>query len=290
MLERYTDRIRALPPLNDDQPPRCDFELWSDTSSGLSCYYAPFDHVNKNAELVLIGITPGGTQMNRALSAASQALRHGQAVETAVATVKRKGSFSGNMRKPLIEMLDKLGYQRRLGIASCEGLWDGDYDKVHFTSLLRNPVFVRGGDYRGNPNPLKHPKLREVLLETFVPELQQLPQSALLLPLGEKVLKVLTELKQLGLVRQDIPSLNNRFVAPPHPSGSNRESIELILQDDFPDEASYLQKMYQRYRAEEPWLRKHDSRRPQSEDAYKKVRRARWLAMREVRQAHGLPV
>jgi hypothetical protein len=255
MLEHYTNRIRALPPLGDDQPPRGDFELWSDTSRGLSCFYAPFDHVNANAELVLIGITPGGTQMNRALSAASQALRQGKAVEAAVADVKREGSFSGSMRKPLIGMLDKLGYQRRLGIASCESLWQGNYHRVHFTSLLRNPVFVRGKDYNGNPSPLKHPKLREVLLKTFVPELQQLPQDALLLPLGEKVLQVLTELKREGLVRQNIPSLNNRFVAPPHPSGANRESIELVLQDDFLEEASYAQKMYQRYRTEEPWLR-----------------------------------
>lgn len=288
MLEHYKERLLALPDLHDDQSPQSLFELWSDPGRGLNCYYAPFEHVNKSAELVLIGITPGSTQMNRALTAAAKALRQEQNMDSAIAQVKRVGSFSGSMRQPLIDMLDRLGYQRRLKIASCSSLWGADYGRVHFTSLLRNPVFLKGKDYRGNPNPLKHPKLRQMLMETLVPELNALPASTLLVPLGEKVLSVLVELKKQGLVKQHMPSLHSLHVAPPHPSGANRESVELVLRERYPEEGEYADLMYRQYIAKRTTLDKPG--KLQDEGTYKKVRQSRWCEMRLVRLAHGLSV
>ena len=96
--------------LQDDDLPRPEFLLWENPRTRLSCYYAPFEYLNSEAKLILVGITPGGTQMNRALNAARTALGSGTPIATAVRHVKREGSFSGTMRPNIVAMLNKLGY------------------------------------------------------------------------------------------------------------------------------------------------------------------------------------
>ena len=73
-FRKFRDRIAHLPSLSEGQRytkaqlARDDFLLFRDGS--ISAYYVPFHHINKRAKVVLIGLTPGWTQMEEAFRAA----------------------------------------------------------------------------------------------------------------------------------------------------------------------------------------------------------------------------
>lgn len=262
-------------------------KLWEDSKSGLSCYYAPFEYLNTGAKLILVGITPGGTQMNRALNAARSAIAMNIPISEAIGKVKREGSFSGAMRSNIVNTLNRLGYQDKLDIVCASKLWDTHDHLVQFCSLLKFPVFVNGKDYNGNPKAYKNDDLKRMLNEHFVKDMEALPRDAMLVPLGDTVLEVIVWLKNQGLIPQDILSFEGHFVAPPHPSGANAESIALLLEPTYPTELAYTERMYRDYLARESWKKK-GGKPPQPEAKYKAVRAARWKSMLFVRRAYGL--
>ena len=107
--------------------------------------YAPFDHINTSARVVIVGMTPGRFQAANALRAARRALLEGRSVAEAAAAAKTFASFSGEpMRTNLVRMLYLIGVGQWLGLASTASLWSENGDLVHFTSALRYPVFVDG--------------------------------------------------------------------------------------------------------------------------------------------------
>lgn len=279
--------IRALPSiLRDDDSPLPVFKLWGNARTGLSSYYAPFEYINQDAKLILVGITPGGTQMNRALNAARSAIIGGTSVSEAIRHVKREGSFSGKMRPNIINTLNRLGYQQKLGLSCASALWSTDDHLVHFCSLLKFPVFLNGKDYNGNPKAHKDADLKKLLIEHFVPDMQAISPDALLVPLGDSVLEIVVSLKAQGLIPQTLMKFEGRYVAPPHPSGANAESIALLLENTYPDKEQYANQMYRDYLNRAPWEKKGG--KPQSEQKYKAARCARWESMLFVRRAYKL--
>jgi hypothetical protein len=262
-------------------------KLWENAKSRLSCYYAPFEYLNTGAKLILVGITPGGTQMNRALNAARSAIAMDTPIADAVRKVKREGSFSGTMRPNIVNMLNRLGYQHKLGVECTSKLWSTHDHLVQFCSLLKFPVFVNGKDYNGNPKTHKDNDLKRMLNDHFVKDMAALPPDAMLVPLGDTVLEVIVWLKDQGLIPQEVMKFEGRFVAPPHPSGANAESIALLLETTYPTELAYLERMYRDYLARESWKKKCG--KPQPEAKYKAARAARWNSMLFVRRAYGLP-
>ena len=144
----------------DRSLPDASLQLWDLPSKKLSCFYAPFEYVNIDAKLIIVGITPGRTQMNRSINALKQALANGHSPEQALESVKQNASLSGTMRPRLVEMLNRLGYAEKLGITCCSSLWAEHNDLVHFCSVLKYPIFVSGKDYCGQPNLFKVPQLR----------------------------------------------------------------------------------------------------------------------------------
>lgn len=278
--------IRALPHLTDHQPPLEQLKLWEDARAGLSCHYAPFEYLNTEAKLILVGITPGGTQMNRSLNAARHALTMNKPITDAVRIVKREGSFSGAMRPNIINTLNRLGYQKKLGIECASRLWDTHDHLVHFCSLLKFPVFLNGKDYNGNPKPHKNATLQSMLIEHFAKDMAALPSHAMLVPLGDAVLEALLWLKDKNHIPQSILSFEGRFIAPPHPSGANAESIALLMESVYPGQEEYAEKMYAEYLKNEPWKKRNG--KPQPENRYKAIRKSRWISMQLVRRAYGL--
>lgn len=117
-------------------------------------WYAPFEHVNARARLVIVGITPGLQQAANALSAYQSARRRDEAHEVALASAKVFASFSGPMRANLIALLDGIGVASLLGLDSCARLFADRADLVHFTSALRFPVTLGGKNYGGTPTSL----------------------------------------------------------------------------------------------------------------------------------------
>ena len=190
----------------------------------LSAHYIPFDYVNRGARLVLVGISPGFVQWKNAVREARRQMALGAAPDALLRAAKYTGAFSGAIRPNLVALLDHVGLQRWLGIASCASLFGADAHLMHVTAVLRHPVFVDGKNYNGAaPNRLTTPLLQAQLLEHFAPEAAQLP-DAVYVPLGPKVGLALDWLARRGML-----SAGRILHGIPHPSGANAERIAYFL-------------------------------------------------------------
>lgn len=200
--------------------------LAADTSrrAELVEFYAPFDHINRDARVAIIGLTPGRQQARLALEKARAALLAGADEAEALARAKRHASFGGPMRRNLVDLLDDIGVARRLGIASTSALWDEGSPLAHFTSALRYPVLSGGENYSGTPDPLGVPMLRQRIETTLAEELRALPDDCLIVPLGPVATRATEHAATLAGLR---PS---RILSGlPHPSGANAERIAVFL-------------------------------------------------------------
>ncbi len=194
--------------------------------------YAPFDHIEQSARLVIVGITPGMTQSVIALNALHDAKIAGKPIVEALRTAKMTASFSGAMRSNLVETLDFIGVADLLKIQSTSSLFEFGSTDMHFTSALRYPVFVAGKNYAGNPSILRTPMLRD-MVETHLAEEARLLPNAIWLPLGPNA-----EEAVLHLVGKGHLSRNNVMAGMPHPSGANAERIAVFTGRKSPSLAS----------------------------------------------------
>jgi hypothetical protein len=218
-------RLKALLPA---APPGClddvPLELFLFDDAQLSVIYAPVDFVNTRARIVLAGLTPSWKQARAAYAAHAELCPREQgrdaaspeSEEAAGLDIQRHSAFAGTMRQNLIAMLDELGIQRHLGIASTLSLFAEDAHALHATSVLRYPVFKAGKNYSGqHPKPLAHPFLRAMLERVCAPELARVG-NALIVPLGKAAEEGLEHLTTLGLLCAD--RVLSGF---PHPSAAN---------------------------------------------------------------------
>ena len=190
---------------------------------GLRVCYAPFEFINPCVKLVIVGITPGLTQMCNALTEARKQLDRGSDTASVLIASKRAAGFSGTMRPNLISLLNCVGIHRWLGIDSCDALFGSSAHLLQTASVLRNPVFVDGKNYNGTPDMTRHPLLREQLLSCFGEDVRSFTTAAFV-PLGDKVAKALHFLADNRRLEhaQILEGL-------PHPSGANAERIAFFL-------------------------------------------------------------
>ena len=189
----------------------------------LTVEYAPFDHIEHEAELVIVGLTPGRQQAANALETLAMELKKGTATPLALERAKRTASFSGPMRSNLLSMLDAIGVPALYGREEAAEFFSDAQARVHFTSTLRYPVFVDGKNYSGSPSPLNHPMLR-AMIDTHLVEEAQALQRAIWIPLGQHAEAALLHLSASGhLDRGKI------LAGLPHPSGANAERIAYFL-------------------------------------------------------------
>lgn len=199
-------------------------ELLLSSERGLQTFYAPFDHINAGAKVVLCGITPGLQQASCALDEARRQLRQGASLEQAKKAAKETASFAGAMRNNLINMLDHVGVHTLLGIDSCARLFDTHRHLVHYTSALRYPVLLNGQNYSGSPAMLSCPSLRHQIETNLAEEIRALGPQCLYVPLGPKVTEVFQHLQAQGLLKAE-----QLLDGLPHPSGANSERISYFL-------------------------------------------------------------
>lgn len=190
----------------------------------LETFYAPFDYVNPQARVTICGITPGLQQATNALNEARRQLRAGASLEEAKRHAKETASFSGSMRKNLIAMLDHIGLHEYLSINSCARLFDTHSHLVHYTSVLRYPVFMNGQNYSGSPSMLSRTSLRQQIDNHLAEEIRSLGKGSVYIPLGPKVSEVFQHLQAKGLLRPE-----QILDGMPHPSGANAERINYFL-------------------------------------------------------------
>jgi hypothetical protein len=217
-LRRYFAILARTPFSPRSRPPE-KLLLASDNFRGrrIDVAYSAFDFVNKDADVVIVGVTPGRQQMRNALLEAQRCLKFGMSEMEAMKAAKVFASFSGPMRSNLVGMLDAVGVARTLGVSSTASLWNTDAHRVHFTSALRYLVFVDGGNYSGAPSMLSVPVLQSQLKRWFTAEMIALP-NAVFIPLGPNVAGA------IETVAGDVGLSTNRILSGlPHPSGANAE-------------------------------------------------------------------
>ena len=209
-----------------------DANLTLHRDGNIQVCYSPFDHIERSARLVIVGITPGMTQAVNALNALNNAKLAGKSINEALRTAKMTASFSGAMRSNLVEMLDFIGVARLLKLKTTASLFETGSRDMHFTSALRYPVFVDGKNYSGNPYMLKVAALRS-MVETHLAEEARLLSDAIWLPLGPKAEEAVLHLAGKGL----LPRMNI-LAGMPHPSGANAERIAVFTGRKPPEHAS----------------------------------------------------
>ncbi len=217
LFSDFEDVIRAFPVRERFE--RADLLIPSlrlHQEDSLEMYYAPFGAVNPSAAIVLLGITPGWTQMEIAYRVARREMELGIPAEEICRRAKQNASFAGTMRTNLIRMLDDLGAPSFLGIKSTSELFGSAAALVHTGSAIRYPVFVKGRNYTGHgPDMLRNLFLQECVESMLAPELASVP-DALIIPLGNAVSAALEYLAGRGDV-----SAERCLFGFPHPSGAN---------------------------------------------------------------------
>lgn len=186
--------------------------------------YAPFDAIEREANLAIVGLTPGRTQAANSLEELRRQLESGASLEQALMAAKKFAAFSGAMRANLLAMLDAIGIPALFGRKHAEAFFAKESGGVHFTSALRYPVFLSNGDnYSGSPDPLKHAYLRSMIEIMLAEEAAALP-DAVWVPVGKHAEAALNHLASKRLMSSD------RIISGlPHPSGANAERIAYFL-------------------------------------------------------------
>lgn len=215
MFDKYSKLIDSLTKFDKEDILNKSFELYS--KSSLNIYYAPHNEiVNKEAKVFIVGITPGWTQTCIAYKTAFDGLSKKFNSEEIKKRCKKSSRFAGSMRKNLVEMLDELKLNNKLGISSCSELFEEKDYLLHTTSIIPYPVFINGKNYTGHsPKILESKILTEYTEKYFYEEIKSLP-NAFIIPLGICVQEVLQE-----MVKNNIISKNQCLFGFPHPSGAN---------------------------------------------------------------------
>jgi hypothetical protein len=222
LFSKYASSISRLTDIQLSSRSLLDPALRMFQSADIEAWYTPFEHINTDAKIVVVGITPGETQLLNALREARAQLRAGVGSEETLRSAKHVGAFSGPLRCHLVALLDHVGFQDWLGIPSTQDLFGKSRHLLHTTSVLRHAVFANGKNYNGTPNMLRHPILRQSVFEYFAVEASSL-RHAVFVPLGDKVGKVLDFVASEGVLSRD-----QILGGLPHPSPANIERIQFF--------------------------------------------------------------
>ncbi|KAB0628747.1 hypothetical protein F7P75_02940 [Acinetobacter gandensis] len=193
-------------------------------SEKIKSFYAPFEAINTQAKVVIVGICPGQQQWRNALLAMQSALVLNLPEKEALNLAKNSGAFSGAIRHNLTRLLDHIGLNERLGISSTSELFTDHQEMVQLCSALQQCILIHAKNYAGSaPSMLKNDFLKQHIYDYFIPMVLQLP-NALYIPLGKGVDEVLNYISNLGYLKQE-----QILSGLPHPSGANAERIKYFL-------------------------------------------------------------
>lgn len=139
-FEAMVPRIRAFraheipPPEMLISPPDLKYKI----------YYLPFEYVNRGARIVLVGITPGPSQLAIAYSEAVVLQQRGLSPEQILEQVKIAAGFRGQMRSQLIKLLDFMEIPKLLAINDSASLWSNNSRNVTgHSTVVSGRCFVR---------------------------------------------------------------------------------------------------------------------------------------------------
>ncbi len=193
-------------------------------AAGIEILWAPFDFVNRNARIAIVGVTPGPNQARRSYKAVRLAVAKGNDPRANLERIKAEASFRGDVIEPnLKSLLEHSGLAERAGIEDIDNLWTEEAGKVHFTSTIRYPTFINGELFNNQIASLKHPELRKYVETCLAEELANLPTDADIVALGQKGPRIVRHAAKAAGIDPE------RVVALPHPSGSATGAVRDFL-------------------------------------------------------------
>lgn len=236
-FEAFKNKIIDTPNFDLNIPKVADnFLLTSSDSLGYGEFYTPFDFVNTNAKIVIVGMSPN-SQWAEGMEEARKCLLKGMSDEDTLYKAKEVGAFSGDgLRKRLVQQLDVLQVNKAFGMQSCSELFNKHRDKVHLTSCFVNCIQSRDSGYRWvNPandtvsKNTKHPFFVNCLKEGFLREIRVLREATIYLPLGKPACIVFE-----SLIRQRYIKKEKVILGLQHPSTNNGHLRDFLLAENSP--------------------------------------------------------
>jgi len=188
-------------------------------------FYTPFEHVERRAKLVIVGITPGPTQLKMAYSKAQDLLRSGTPTEGVLSAVKAHAAFGGPLRSNLVKMLHHFGFGAILGVSNEADLWSSSAHLLHSTSVVPHAAFRDGKMFNGSfKQIMASPAFRTCFERNFVPELAQISRDAVFVALGDTPLAALDHCVSMGLLEPE-----RVLGALAHPSTQGGSQVDVYL-------------------------------------------------------------
>jgi hypothetical protein len=218
LFNQYVKAIKELP--NKERYEKKDLLTPSfliQRQGDLEIYFSAHnEYINGQAKVIILGITPGWSQMEKSIRLTKNLLEQDFDMEEIYKIVKKECRFAGSMRTNLIQMLDELELHKYLLLHSCEDLFGNRDDLLHTVSLIKYPVFQHGRNYTGHQPPIqKSPFLMELAQETISTDLLPLDKP-LIIALGKAVELALEPYFKNGKLNK-----NQCLLGFPHPSGAN---------------------------------------------------------------------
>jgi hypothetical protein len=194
-----------------------DFLLGSER--GYDVFYVPFELINPDAKLALVGITPGPRQMAKAYIVAQQAIRAGLSNEEVLLNAKQAAAFDG-MRDRINVMLDHFEIPRHLGIPGAASLWNTYFKDFQPISVIPNAAFASGPFNGPFSEVLDVSLLLHQFEKIFIPSIEKLGSRTIYIamgPIADEALRwcaargVIMENQLLGYFPHASPSSGSQF-------------------------------------------------------------------------------
>lgn len=196
----------------------------------LSVYYSPFDYVNKDARLTIVGITPGHTQAEKMNLEAVRLMKTGCSDKQILKLCKPVGSFSGTLRTLLVTQLNFFKFNEYLGIKDCASIFDKDSHLVNYTSIYKFPVFYNDGkraqlNFNGGSKQGSKTARKELLsyFKDYASAEFKAVSNSIIVPLGPVVEKIMQDMN----FSQDIQERITPKIL--HASGNNQTRIAYLI-------------------------------------------------------------
>lgn len=183
-------------------------------------------YVNKNAKVVIVGMSPGSTQTsnyNKTLG---------------IKENNRLCAFSGNpMRQNIINLLNTIKVNDFLNIKDCSSLWGNDFDKVSFTSILKQPVLKTQKDKTQFISTIDYSKIMNNedltnLFKDFEKDCSEhYKEAELFIACGTAVRPILDILANKNIIKAPIITIA-------HPSQTNIQRAKVYLTRTLPSQAN----------------------------------------------------
>lgn len=185
-----------------------------------SLQYTPFEYINHDAKLVIVGITPGNNQLDLAYQTVQELLKSGRPEEEVLIEAMKVGAFGGKSMKPnLLKILRHFQFEKLLGIDDIETMWGVNAELLHSTSVVPHAAFKNGKQFNGSFNEvLASPLLKGCFFDCFVPSVREITGEALFIALGPCPQAALDWCVKEGALRQE--QVLGSFCHPSSASGS----------------------------------------------------------------------